>query len=174
MELSLGDIGAIIAYVIPGIVAMLGLSYFSRTVRRWLGGASNESPSFGGALLFVLMALGVGLIADTVRSHTIDEIHHRTGVEQPEWTYSQLNKEKFEQFQGIVDNHFRFHQFYGNTFICLLFAYIAWRASTKRWPWPPNWREFCLVMLLLIMWIGSRSDLDACYRAIEELVTQKP
>lgn len=170
MQLSVGNTGVIIAYVIPGTVVMLGLSYFSQSIQRWLGTSGNETPNFGGALLFVLMALGAGLIADAIRSQTIDEVHHQTGVVQPVWSYSQLDKDKFELFQGIVENHFRYHQFYGNTFLSLLFAYVAKQISTKSWPWRSAWRTIGLVVLLVVLWVGSRSDLDASYRAIDQLL----
>jgi hypothetical protein len=169
MDLSINQIDIIMAYILPGIVAMWGLGYLSGTVNKWLR-SDSKGPTLGGTLLLILGALSAGLIANALREQTIDWVHHHTGVEQPTWSFSQLSAEKFPLFEGIVQNDFRYHQFYGNSFLCILFAYGARQVKLRKWPWPP-WLELGVVFLLVVTWMGSRSDLKESYEAIKELLS---
>jgi hypothetical protein len=49
-ELHSGNFGLLIAYVLPGITAVWGLSYVSETVEGWLAKAPESAPTVGGVL----------------------------------------------------------------------------------------------------------------------------
>ncbi len=170
MDLSLNNTTIIIAFLLPGVIAMWGVSSFSKTVRTWLATAPATGTSLGGAILFLVMSITAGLVADSLRSHTIDVVHFHTGIEQPTLSFEDFDQVKLDMFQAIMDNHFRYHQFYGNVFLCILFAYIAQQFTRRSWPWPPSCREFGTLVLLVVTWLGSRGDLESACLAIEELM----
>ena len=169
MDVSLENSTIIIAFLLPGAIAMWGMSFFSDTVRSWLR-PSSTSSSVGGAILFLVASLTAGLLTDALRTHTVDIIHFHTGVQQAEWSFEDLDKAKLEQFQGIMDNHFRYHQFYGNAFLCILFVYASWHIKQRAWPWPPSLRALAVTFLLIVTWLGSRTDLEAACQAVDELM----
>lgn len=125
-DLSGRNFGLVIAYVIPGFIALWGLSYCSEPVRVWLQGTSTSGPSFGGALYVVVASIGCGLFLNALRWATIDQVHHLTGLPHPQWNDSVLQK-NLEAFDYLVETHFRYYQFYGASLVATVVAYAAWR-----------------------------------------------
>jgi hypothetical protein len=77
-----GNFGLLIAYVLPGMTAIWGLSYVSETVQGWLGSSTEAVPTIGGFLYVTLAAVGAGLVASTVRWMVVDirvVLHGRWG-----------------------------------------------------------------------------------------------
>ena len=91
-DLTTGNFGILIAFVLPGAVALLGVSYFSPAVEAWLDGAASASPTIGGFLYLTLAAVAAGLTASTVRWMVIDTIHHCTGIPRPQWDFSRFDQ----------------------------------------------------------------------------------
>ena len=170
MEASIDNIGIILAYVAPGIIAVLGVIHASERLRSWF--VAQSGPTLGGAFLLLLAALSAGLFADAITNLVIEPIHHETGVKQGVWSYAALTEQRFAQFEGIVQNHFRYHQFYANTFTCILFAYLA--TIRARRPRRPRWLDLGVVVLLAIAWMASRTELQESHMAMQELLSTKP
>lgn len=127
VDLSARNFGLLIAYVLPGFVALWGLSYVSPTVSGWLAGAGAAGPSVGGFLYVFLASVGCGMTASVVRWALLDTLHHRTGIRMPIFDFSKY-QEKLEAFERISEHHYQYYQFYGNTLVALLIAYPLWRA----------------------------------------------
>ena len=128
VDFSGRNFGLLIAYVIPGFIALWGLSWTYEPIRVWLQGAAPAGPTFGGALYVVLASVACGLIANALRWVFVDQLHHRTGLPHPDWDDSRL-QEHLEAFDYLVENHYRFYQFYGASLVATLSAYAAWRLS---------------------------------------------
>ena len=128
VDFSGRNFGLLIAYVIPGFIALWGLSWTYEPVRLWLQGAAPSGPTFGGALYVVMASVACGLIANAFRWVFVDQLHHRTGLPHPDWDDSHL-QEHLEAFDYLVENHYRFYQFYGASLVATLAAYAAWRLS---------------------------------------------
>jgi|SRR3982750_1797181 len=176
MQVSIDNLGIIVAFLIPGLVALVGISYFSKTVRQWVGLTEGQAPTFGGAVILLLAALAAGVLADALRELTIDEIHYRTGIQQASFSFADLDEKKLPQFQAIVDNYYCYYQFYGNMLICLLFSYTARLISLRSRAWRPLLRgisDLLVVLLLLgLTFWASRNELAQTDRAISELLPQ--
>ena len=78
-DVSPGNFGVLIAFVLPGFVVLWGVSYFSATVRLWLSGAGT-TPTIGGFMFGTLASVAAGVTVSTVRWLVIDKIHHWTGI----------------------------------------------------------------------------------------------
>ena len=171
MDLTVDSIAILLGAVVPGTVAMWGLSFLSPTVRGWLTSPEQQGNSIGGAVLFLVTSLAAGLVADAIRLHSVDTVHYLTGVSRPEYSFADLDETKFGVFKGVMENHYHYHEFYGNAFVCILFAYLVRQSSTRRWPWPPTWREFITSGLLVVTWMASRTHLAATNEAIREIMS---
>ena len=79
-ESSVNDFGLLIAYVLPGFVALWGGTYVSESLRTWIGSSATEGPTLGGFLYMTVGSIAAGLTVSTVRWMVIDTLHHATGV----------------------------------------------------------------------------------------------
>ncbi|NQT12021.1 MAG: hypothetical protein HQ582_04700, partial [Planctomycetes bacterium] len=87
-EIPVANFGLLIAYVLPGFVALSGLSLFSPTVMAWLHGVPDGCPTAAGFLYVTLASIGIGMTVNALRWLTLDSLHHRTGVHYPAWDFS--------------------------------------------------------------------------------------
>ncbi|MGD9689157.1 MAG: hypothetical protein AB7K52_00600 [Phycisphaerales bacterium] len=161
-ELTARNFGLLIAYVLPGFVGLWGLGYLSEPVRTWLSGAGPAGPSMGGVLYVLVASIGCGMTASAVRWALVDSVYHRTGLRRPAWDDSKL-PERLDAFEALVDNHFRYYQFYSNSMVSAAAAYAAWRWSPDTPKPPVGLLEVVLLLLLFVFIAGSRDALRRYY-----------
>jgi hypothetical protein len=161
-DLSGRNFGLLIAYLIPGFTALWGLGHVSEPVRAWLQGAGSGGPSVGSALYVVLASIGCGMTASLFRWLLVDTLHHRTGVVKPVLDESNLT-EKLAAFDYLVENHYRYYQFYGNSAVAMVVAYTAWRVGAGADSGLPAGQVLCLALLTGVFLLGSRDALLKYY-----------
>ncbi len=128
-DIANSNFGLLIAYVIPGFVALWGLSYQSPVVAAWLL-PGPTIPAGIESLFFVTVAsIAAGMTASAFRWAAIDTLHHVTGLPRPEWDDERL-ADRVQAFDTIVEAHYRYYQCYANTCVALAFAYPAWTSAT--------------------------------------------
>lgn len=127
-DLSGRNFGLLIAYLIPGFLVLLGLGTVSESVDLWLRGVGAGGPSVGSALYVLIGSVACGMTASVIRWAVLDTLHHRTGIAPPRLDESKL-ADRLEAFDYLVECHYRYYQFYGNTFIALLLASAAWSSG---------------------------------------------
>ncbi len=160
VDFSGRNFGLLIAYVIPGFIALWGLSFTSEPVRVWLEGSTAAGPTFGGAVYVLLASIACGLVANALRWVLLDSIHHRTGLPHPDWDDSRL-QEHLEAFDYLVENHYRYYQFYGASLVATLVAYAAWRLSGARGV--SGFAELAVSVLTWVYLVSSRDALSKYY-----------
>jgi hypothetical protein len=168
-ELSGKNFGIIIAYVLPGFVTLWGVSHYSPTVESWLTTTSSGSPTVAGFMYVTLASLGAGLTVSAVRWCLLDSVHHATGIEPPPWEFANLD-DRLQGFLALVENHYRYYQFYGNTFVAMAIAYrvrLAWLRSS---PWQEGWWTVAFMVLEAILLAGSRDALRKYYSRAARLL----
>jgi hypothetical protein len=157
------NFGLVIAYLLPGAVALWGAAYLSPLVQAWFGTSPGTAPTIGGFLYVTLGSIGAGLIVSAVRWAVLDTLYHRTGIPQPRWDFSKLPG-RVEAFEGLVENHYRYYQFYGNLLVALVFLYGA---RLARLGWGPQeggvWPQVGFVTLAAILLLASRDTLRKYY-----------
>ncbi len=120
-DLSDKNFGIIIAYVLPGFVALWGVSHFSATVESWIGASQQGSPTVAGFCYVTLASLAAGLTVSVVRWGLVDSLHHATGIVPPAWKFAKLD-DRLQGFLTLVESHYRYYQFYSNMFVAVAFV----------------------------------------------------
>ena len=115
-SLSNENFGLVIAYILPGFVALWGVSYFSPTVESWITASQQGAPSVAGFMYVTLASVGTGLTVSGVRWLVIDTIHHLTGLTRPEWKFVNLD-DKLKGFLTLNEGHYRYYQHFANMFV---------------------------------------------------------
>jgi hypothetical protein len=166
-EITAGNFGLIIAYLLPGFVVLWGISPVSATIDGWLGAAPDAAPTIGGFLYATLASVAAGLTVSTVRWLVIDTLHHHTGIQQPAWDFGRLAR-RFDAFEGLVEQHYRYYQFYGNTLIAVIVVWLvriapAMAAIDRR-------IHAAFMIFALILFIGSRDALRKYWNRTAQLL----
>jgi len=157
-ERNAGNFGLVIAYLIPGVTALWGTSFYSDTVRTWLSGTSPSPPTVGGFFYVTLGSIAAGLTASTVRWTVIDTIHHWTGVPHAACDFSRL-RHNVAAVGLLIDIHYRYYQFYGNTLVALTFAYASRKTALGLWGEFLTWDDLAFVLVACLFFVGSRDTL---------------
>ena len=128
-DLSGKNFGLLIAYVLPGFVILFGMSFVSPTALGWLNAAATATgPSVGGFLYAFLVSVACGVTASAVRWLFLDRLHQWTGIKRPRLDLRQLEN-KLRSFDRVVEDHYRYYEFYGGMAIATGFSYMVWRTQ---------------------------------------------
>jgi len=119
------NFGLIIAYFLPGILVTYSMRYVSLRIDHLLSAVEEGQVFVGPATILIVGALAAGLIISSVRVVLVDPLIHLTGVPKPRTDYRKLAPpEKWAVYSQVVENIYRFYQFYGNIFLGLLMLTI--------------------------------------------------
>lgn len=162
--------GLLIAYVLPGFIGLVGLAPVFPAVAQWLRpvSAGEFDLGLGPPLYAILGATALGLLLDSARWMSIDRIHHWMGVRRPAWEDSQLDR-VLGAFDYLVQNHYRYYAFNGNTLLAALFAYVVNRAAGTL-PFLGLSTDVGMVLLLAVLFVASRSALINYFARTSRLV----
>jgi hypothetical protein len=160
--------GLIMAYVLPGFIALVGTAPILPVVATWLHPVAEGGLGLGPPVYAVLAATAVGLFLSCFRWLTVDQIHYWTGVRRPEWDDRQLAS-TLGGFDYLVQNHFRYYEFCGNTLIAILWAY-----GLNRWmgtlPFLGASTDLGILIVSVVLFTASRDALAKYYTRTGRLV----
>jgi hypothetical protein len=116
------NFGLLIAYVLPGLVTLAGIAPQWPLLRHWLRG---DHP--GGVILVLVASLGAGMIVSGLRWMTVDRLFAHCGLPRPTYDYAAvMQPEHAPAFQRARDSFYRHYQFYANTAVALIAAFVGW------------------------------------------------
>jgi hypothetical protein len=171
-EFSERTFGLIIAYLLPGFVALCGAACLSDSVNAWLVTSGDAAPSVGGFLYVAIGSLTAGMTASAIRWAFLDTYHHNTGIDSPRLDFSRLQK-NLDAFTFEVESHYRYYQFYGNTLVSLVFAYITWRTSCKTLDHGLLLADIGVLVLGTVFLVASRDSLRKYYERTSQVLGVK-
>jgi hypothetical protein len=128
------NFGLIIAFLLPGFIFLWGIS-FSRSLGLSLASPTKDSePTIAGFFTISLASLAVGMLISAVRFVVVDCFLFRPLLKRsPKIHFSKLrDKDALELFLAVVENHYRYFQYYSNTLVAVVGAFVAylfWGAS---------------------------------------------
>jgi hypothetical protein len=153
--------GLILAYLVPGFIGLAGVAPLVPAVARWLTLTTPGSLDLGPTFYAVLAATAVGMILSCFRWLLIDRLHQSTGLKRPVWNDESLHG-KLGSFDYLVQNHFRYYEFCGNTLLALLWAYGVNRIlGTSRIFGVGT--DLAVLVVLLVLFVASRDALTKYY-----------
>jgi hypothetical protein len=116
--------GLVIAFLLPGLLALYALTYFSDTARATFFAFQGTTSDLGLFLLTILAGLGMGLEVTAVRWVVFEEFRRKKSKLDSD-LFSQLSDDKkLTAFRAAVDEHYRYHQFWGGIFV--VFPLLCW------------------------------------------------
>ena len=159
--------GPLIAYLVPGATVLAGWAPFIPAMNRW---ASGSPPSgIDGAVVLILMALAVGMTVTAIRWAVVDKIHAQTGLVPPELNFANLPG-RVQEFQLLIEIHYRHYQFYANMLIAVAIAYMGYRFSIG-WA-QPGLIDLGVVVVEPVFFLTSRDTLRKYYSRTTQLLNR--
>lgn len=131
-DLSSGTFGLIIAYLLPGLLALFTLSFWSTLVEKQFNAFLQSQSGVGLFLLVVLAALLIGVELTAVRWLIFELIVCKKTTLTTENLAKLQSADKIAAFRVVVDEHYRYHQFWGGLTVVLpFFAWGVIRSSAE-------------------------------------------
>jgi hypothetical protein len=167
------NFGLIIAYFLPGTVTVYGLRYVSPHVDA-LWSTLERGPIVVGPLIVIgVLALAVGLIVSSFREVVLEPILRFTGVPETITKYDKIaNAERRDLFFQIVENVYRYEQFYGNMLLSILLFSVL-RYCVGYAPIVQTRSDLAAFVALLgslaVLFVATRRALAEMSRAVDEL-----
>jgi hypothetical protein len=129
------NFGVVIAFLIPGSLLLWGLSYSFNGIAAWFL-RPDASATIAGFLFSTLASLGLGLLLSAIRWMIVDHVLIYIGRVKPSVVdFSKLNDpNRFASFQGIVENHYRYYQYYANTLVAVVIAFSVYVTNASELP----------------------------------------
>jgi hypothetical protein len=125
-DLTSTSFGYVIAFLLPGLLGLYALSYWSGGIRQLLQPALKAEATVGPSVILLLIALGVGLCISAIRFFAFEKLLCRQHS-FPADMFAKLTAEnKLGSFKAVVDEHYRYHQFYGGCAVALAILYGGW------------------------------------------------
>ena len=128
-DITSTSFGLIIAFLLPGLTGLVSLSFWSVSVLRIFQAFLTVESNVGLFLLVVLTALTMGLLITIVRWVIFECWLCRSEKLQPADFASLGKKDGLEAFRAAVDEHYRYHQFWGGMTVALPMFYAGWLHS---------------------------------------------
>jgi hypothetical protein len=168
-ELTRDNFGLLIAYLLPGFVALWGISEHVPAAQAWLRSTPPDAPTVGGFLYATLASTALGLVVSAVRWAVVDRILGCFGVRQPKWDF-RLFAERLAAYEVLVAYHYRYYQFYANMLIALACSYASRLLAVDSWDGHERWIAAGFVAIEAVLLAGSWDTLRKYYARSEALL----
>jgi hypothetical protein len=116
--------GLLIAFLLPGFAGMFALAFFAPPVAELFSKFIEAESNVGRFLLMILCSLVVGLEVSIVRWLLFQELVCRKYKREPSSFDSLTDPAKLSAFRAAVDEHYRYHQFWGG--MAIVTPFIGW------------------------------------------------
>jgi len=146
-ELTSTSFGYLIAFLLPGVLGLYALSYWFPEAGALLQHILKADATVGPSLVFLLVAVGVGLCLSAVRYFILQRGLYRKKC-LAENLHRRLKPDQLALFNAYAEQHYRYHQFYGNCWVAILILFVGWWWPGQ-WPFdnhPFNWRTLWLIV----------------------------
>jgi hypothetical protein len=163
------EFGHVIAFLLPGFICLYGLSLSIPEIATVGQATKGVEVTVGSFLFIVLSALALGLLLSALRWFLLDSLLKLTGVTDPGLKFENLKDEKtFTAFTAVVENHYRYYQYYGNSLIAILVAVCVYVAQGKwnSWGWGIG-----MTFVLLVLLVSARDCLKKYYDRAAAILT---
>src|SRR5713101_4570146 len=125
-DLTSTSFGYVIAFLLPGLCGLYALSYWSGAVDQLLQPAIKADATVGPSVILLLIALGIGLCVSAIRFVVFEKFLCRKHHFPPDMFAKLAEENRLVSFKAVVDEHYRYHQFYGGCAVVLVVVVAGW------------------------------------------------
>jgi hypothetical protein len=138
--------GLVIAYLLPGFVALFSLSFWFDSAQRAFHTFLTSQSNVGLFLFLLLGGLALGLAVNAVRlalyELLLGRIKRLYGERPTREQLARLSEaDNFAAFRAAIDELYRYHQFYGGTTLAGPALFVGWLNSLD----VSSWAETALI-----------------------------
>jgi hypothetical protein len=112
-DVSSTTFGFVIAFLLPGFAGLFGISFFAPPVNQLFAQFVKAESNVGRFLLVILCSLVVGLEISGIRWVLFEELLCRKYKRDSSKYRHLADASKLSAFRAAVDEHYRYHQFWG-------------------------------------------------------------
>ena len=156
-DVTSNNFGVMIAYLVPGAIALWGLSSFSPSMRAWFASTPTDAPTISGFLYLTVASLAVGMTVTAIRWACVDLVHSVTGIKAPDLDFSQLPG-KVDAYRLLIEIHYVHYQFYSNALTATAIAWICHRITLES-KCQLSWIDPAFIVVDAIFFLTSRDTL---------------
>lgn len=140
--------GLIIAYIIPGLTFLWGLSLANEKLKSVFSTVMTIQSNAGLFLLIILASIAVSLLISPLR-YLIFERYLCKSKKIDRSHYAFLDENNYSSFHALIDYHYRYHQFWGGMLIAMVVPCAALVISNYNdLPW---WAIIAIVTCFLLL-----------------------
>ncbi|MBZ5494459.1 MAG: hypothetical protein LAO76_26340 [Acidobacteriia bacterium] len=124
-DVSATSFGYVIGFLLPGMLGLYALGFWFPEVHSLLQPATSKDATLGPSFFLLLSALTVGLLVGGIRFYVFQEWicrKHKLGHEM----FKGLTGDRLTSFKAVVDEHYRYHQFYGGCAVAMPVMFAGW------------------------------------------------
>jgi hypothetical protein len=125
-ELTSTSFGYIIGFLLPGLFGLYGLGLWLRDVQDLLKPAASTDATIGPSFFLLLSALTMGLLLSAVRFFTFEKWICKSHSLDADIFKKLAGIDKLAAFNAVVEQHYRYHQFYGGCAVAVFIAFPRW------------------------------------------------
>ena len=168
MDIFNRQFGLIIAYLLPGFVALASAAPLVPAVAGWM--RADQTAGFGAPLYALLAATAAGMVVSCFRWLVIDQIHALTRIASPSFSARALGTQP-NAFNYLVESHYRYYQFYSNMLVAVIWTYSVHRWLTRS-PLLNLTTDFGIAVLCGVLFAGSRDALSKYRSRTRQLASE--
>ncbi|MGA2904439.1 MAG: hypothetical protein ABSD98_11445, partial [Candidatus Korobacteraceae bacterium] len=124
-DLTSTSFGYLIAFLLPGLVFFYGLGLWYPTLFPVLRASGSADVAIGPSVIFLLGCLTAGVLLAAIRWFVYERVICRSKKFDGDHFLRLSTPDKLSSFKAVVDEHYRYHQFYGSVSIALIPAFVS-------------------------------------------------
>jgi hypothetical protein len=173
-DLTSTSFGYIIAFLLPGIFGLYALSYWFPQMGLMLQPILKADSTVGPSVVFLLIALGIGLCVSAARFFLFEQILCRKHKLPLNMFVHLIEDGKLSFFKAVVDEHYRYHQFYGGCAVAFLILFIGWLRGHLQISWYVSTVSIGFVILELMLVSSGRQSYIRFVERSKTIVDTQP
>jgi hypothetical protein len=158
-DLSSTSFGLLIAFFLPGLALLVSLAFFVPYIKKLFDTFLTTSSNIGLFFLVILFSLILSLIISVFRWIIFEELFCKENQLEPtDFANLGSSADKLLAFRAAVDEHYRYHQFWGGIAVVIPIFIVGLLIS--------NWIVYSTLSIIAIIIFGSVSEILICKVAI--------
>lgn len=109
--------GLAIAYLMPGLVALFGLSYRITELRTWFGFVASHETTVAGFLFVMVASIGMGVMLSAARCFVLERV---TGLARAKTGDLAKRSSVEPAYQALIADHYNYYKCYGNMAVAVV------------------------------------------------------